>query len=166
MTGKFELAFTEKVGFASAGGVLPPVVEKLLLEAVEARANTARAESLLWTAQVIDPTCLQVYFALYKFYFHRRRLDDAERAACLALHAAAQKGDFDPDWQSATPATTDWSNALGPQHFYLFSLKALAFIRLRQHRQKESQTLLDKLSELDPGDSVGHSVIRGLAENA
>lgn len=164
MTGTFELAFAEKVKFAAAGGPLPPVIEKLLLEAVEAKANSARAESLLWTAQVIDPTCLQVYFALYKFYFHRRRLDDAERAACLALRAAADKGGFDPTWETATPSTADWSNALGPQHFYLFSLKALAFIRLRQHRPEESRALLHKLQELDPEDSVGHSVIRGLAE--
>jgi hypothetical protein len=51
----------------------------------------------------------------------------------------------------------------GPQHFYLFTLKALAFIRLRLGRPGESLALLNKLSELDPGDSVGSSVIRDLA---
>ena len=57
----------------------------------------------------------------------------------------------------------DWSCVDAPQHFYLFSLKALAFIRLRRGKKKESLSLLAKLHELDPLDSVGSSVIRDLA---
>lgn len=52
---------------------------------------------------------------------------------------------------------------VGAQHFYLFTLKALAFIRLRLGRREESLALLGKLRELDPGDSVGSSVIHDLA---
>jgi len=142
---------------------LPLAVNKLLQEAVESYSQPHRAEAILWSAQAIYPQCLPVYFALYKFYFYQRRLQDAERAARLALRAAAWQGGFAPEWYSATPATADWSDALGPQHFYLFSLKALAFIYLRRGRRTDCTAILEKLAEIDPNDSVGASVIRDLA---
>ena len=142
---------------------LPPAVNRLLQEAVDAYSHPHRAEAILWSAQAMYPQCLPVYFALYKFYFYQRRLQDAERAARLALRAAAWQGGFAPEWYLATPATTDWSDALGPQHFYLFSLKALAFICLRRNRRTDCMAILEKLAEIDPDDSVGASVIRDLA---
>ena len=53
-----------------------------------------------------------------------------------------------------------------PAHFYLFSLKALSFILLRQGRIAECRMILDKIEELDPGDLIGASVIRAYAEGA
>ncbi len=53
-----------------------------------------------------------------------------------------------------------------PQHFYLFSLKALGFIRLRQQHFDESHAILEKLREIDPQDSVGGSVIAAYAAGA
>jgi len=55
-------------------------------------------------------------------------------------------------WQQATAASCDWSDTLSPQHFYLFSLKALSFILLRQQRRRESDEILAKLNALDPSD--------------
>lgn len=81
----------------------------------------------------------------------------------MALGEAARQAGFDPDWQQATAASCDWSDTFGPQHFYLFSLKALSFILLRQDRGGESEEILAKLEVLDPRDSVGASVIRDLA---
>ncbi len=118
---------------------------------------------LLRDAQRLDPECLPVYFALYKYYFYRSRLADAERAALDALNAAARQGGFPADWAELKPETANWSDIRSPAHFYLFSLKALAFIRLRQRRAPEARELLDKLTELDPLDRVGASVIGSLA---
>ena len=140
-----------------------PAVEDLLQEAAQCFDQTNRAEAILWTAQAIYPQCLQVYFALYKFYFYKLRLQDAERAARLALQAAAWQAGFDPDWHHATASTADWGDALGPQHFYLFSLKALAFICLRRGKAAECQEIMAKLAEIDPDDSVGAEVIQDLA---
>jgi len=53
-----------------------------------------------------------------------------------------------------------------PQHFYLFSMKALAFIRLRQLRDADAALILAKLREIDPDDSVGSSVIESYAAGA
>ncbi len=143
------------------GGAAPPEIDRRLRDA--AYVDAPRAETLLLEARRIDPECLPVYFALYKFYFYRSRLADAERAALHALETAARQGCFPADWTTLKPDTAEWADVYSPAHFYLFSLKALAFIRLRQGRAPEARTLLDKLAELDPLDQVGASVISSLA---
>jgi len=148
------------------GLAVSPVIANLLSEAAVTYSQTHRAEAILWSAQAIDPTCLPVYFSLYKFYFYKGNLDMAEKVARQALTAAARRGAFDADWRRATIDSADWNNRLGPQHFFLFSLKALAFICLRQKRTEESRDILDKLAEIDPEDSVGATVIRDLIRGA
>lgn len=152
---------SERVGFGAAE--LPPIVANLLGEAATAYAQPNRAEAILWSAQAMYPECLPVYFALYKFYFYKGRLHDAERATRLGLARSARQAGFDSDWHCLTALTIDWTDTRGPQHFYLFSLKALAFICLRLGRRPESHAILSKLAQIDPSDSVGASVIRDLA---
>ena len=144
------------------GGEASSVITQLLQEAATVYQQTSRAEAILWSAQAIDPACLPVYFALYKFYFYKLRLADAEKAALMGLKTAAHQGGFTAEWSRLSHSDANWNSALGAQHFYLFTLKALAFIRLRLGRREESLALLDKISELDPGDTVGSSVIRDL----
>lgn len=148
------------------GGTASRAITDLLERAARAYASPNTAEAILWTAQALDPHCLPVYFALYKFYFYKGQLAAAERATRMALTESARQAGFDPDWQRATSASCDWSATLSPQHFYLFSLKALSFILLRQQRCRESEEILAKLEVLDPKDSVGASVIRDLARRA
>lgn len=146
------------------GGAAPEAVDQRLKEAVAAYADAPRAEALLLDAQAIEPQCLPVYFALYKFYFYKYRLADAERAALRALEASAQQAGFPADWTALTPWSADWSDVSGPRHFYLFSLEALAFIRLRLGHADGARAILAKLAELDPLDRVGASVIRALTD--
>jgi tetratricopeptide (TPR) repeat protein len=143
--------------------MVPEAVDSRLREAVKAYADADRAEALLREAHALDPHCLPVYFALYKFYFYRKRLAEAEVAALQGIEAAARQAGFATDWNCLGPQSAAWTDTAGPQHFYLFSLKALAFIRLRLGRPQEAAVLLDKLAELDPQDSVGAAVIRALA---
>ena len=145
------------------GGEASPVITQLLQEAAAAYQQTSRAEAILWSAQAIDPACLPVYFALYKFYFYKFRLADAEKVTLMGLKTAAHQGGFPVEWSHLSPLSVNWRLTDEPQHFYLFTLKALAFIRLRLGKREESLALLDKLQELDPSDSVGSSVIRDLA---
>jgi tetratricopeptide (TPR) repeat protein len=146
------------------GGMVPPEVDLRLTMAAATYRDAKTAEVLLLDAQALDPTCLPVYFALYKFYFYRARLVEAERITLQALVAAARLSGFSEEWRRLTPDTADWTATGEPQHFYLFSLKALAFIRLRLGRADEAQAILAKLAELDPADTVGASVIRSLAK--
>ncbi len=140
-----------------------PKIAALLAEAAVAHGDSVRAETLLKAAQHADPHCLAVYFALYKFYFYRGHLHDAEQAALSGLVEAAAQGGFADDWNQLHAGSADWTPVTGPVRFYLFSLKALAFIRLRQGRTAEAAAILTRLAELDPTDQVGGSVIRSLA---
>lgn len=151
-------AFGVAIGFAT-----PPIINETLRQAADCYADTEKAEFLMWTALKADPQCLGSYFSLYKFYFYKRMLTEAEGVARLALDTAAQQGGFNPDWTRLDANSADWRRVDAPQHFYLFTLKALAFIRLRLGHAEESRALLAKLQELDPLDTVGASVIRDLA---
>lgn len=122
------------------------------------------AEAKLLEARQMAPGSLAVHFSLYKFYFYKKRLVDAERIAREALIEAANQGGFDPDWGNLDADSADWTNEAA--HFYLFSLKALAFIRLRQGDESGCWRILDKIEQLDCNDSVGASVIREIAAGA
>ena len=143
-----------------------PVSVAGYLSAASVTSDWRETESLLLRAQAADSKCLHVYYTLYKFYFNRNRLNDAENAACLALNEAARQANITDDWRTLTINTCDWTKVDSPQHFYLFSLKALAFIRLRQNNKENAQLILAKLHEIDPQDSVGASVIEAYAAGA
>lgn len=148
------------------GGEAPAEIALLLEQAMQSYADDPQAEGLLWQAHRQAPEALPVYFSLYKYYFYKGNLEQAELAARMALLAAAGQGGFDADWRNLQPHSGGWGDYAAPAHFYLFSLKALAFIRLRRGDAAESSAILAKLAELDPGDSVGASVIRSIAEGA
>jgi len=141
----------------------PPEIDAHLREAADVYAETPAAEKILLHALTMDPQCLATYFSLYKFYFYKRLLHEAEHVALLGLKTAAQQGGFSEDWVQLDAASAAWSRVDGPQHFYLFTLKALAFIRLRLGRADEARKILQKLEEIDPADGAGASVIRDLA---
>ncbi len=146
------------------GGEAPEGIAELLQDAMQRYADTESAEAKLLEAREKAPGSLAVYFSLYKFYFYKKRLVEAENTARAALSEAASQGGFAPDWKALDSGSTDWSAQAA--HFYLFSLKALAFIRLRQGDNAECARILDKLKELDYSDSVGASVIREIAQGA
>lgn len=152
-------------GFPAADD-LPPRVAGYLAAAAASGGDWREAESLLWRAQATAPDCLYVYYALYKFYFSRNRLKDAEHVACLALDVAARRAGIPADWRLLDSTACEWGRVDAPQHFYLFSLKALAFIRLRQLRLDDANAILAKLQQIDPDDTVGASVIRAYAYGA
>lgn len=142
---------------------IAPEVNALLQSAVHAYDDTERAESLLWQAHELDPDQLEVYIALYKFYFYKYRLDEAQQVTEQALAHAARLGGFPADWQALTPDSANWSVFDGPERIYLYSLKALGFIRLRRMDFEGGEAILNKLTELDPQDCVGGSVLLELA---
>ena len=142
---------------------MPANVNLVMQQAVAASADPAQAESLLWEANKLDPEQLAVYVALYKFYFYKNRLLEANQVVELALSQSARLGGFDNDWRCLNEESTDWKRRDGPQRYYLYSLKALSFIRLRQGNHIEGKAVLQKLREIDPEDQVGASVLEDLA---
>jgi len=142
---------------------LPPSVNRQLQQAVSLYHDTDRAEQSLWQAHELAPDRLEVYIALYKFYFYKGRLEEAETVVYSALRVAAELGGFVSDWSLLDESSAPWTPAEGVVRFYLYSLKALAFIRLRLDDAAMAQQILAKLLQLDPEDQVGASVIVDLA---
>jgi len=145
---------------------IPAPVNALLQAAVVAsRTDKVRAEQLLTEAYRLDKACLQTYFALYKFYFYQARLGEAENYVLAGLEEAARQGGFPADYRSLYRDKSEWDMyASETSLFYLYTLKALAFIKLRQEQMAEGQALLTMMKALDPEDRSGASVIMALAE--
>lgn len=142
---------------------MPPEIDAILQEAVILYEDTERAEAMLEKAHAMAGGRLEVYVALYKFYFYKNRIDDAEAIALKALNEAARQGGFSAEWHTLTTESAQWTPAPDAQRFFLYTLKALAFVNLRKGNNAIADALLNKLQELDPRDQVGGSVIRDLA---
>ncbi len=144
---------------------MPPEVNHLLQAAVAASSvDQDRAESLFLQAQQLDSHCLQTYFALYKFYFFQNRLVDAKRVVIAGLEEAARQGGFPSDYRRLAQNRQKWDlYANDITLFYLYTLKALAFIKLRLGFTIDAQLILSHLQQLDPEDLSGASVIIDLA---
>jgi hypothetical protein len=144
---------------------IPDAVDYLLQSAVTASSvDQTKAENLFLQAQALDKQCLQTYFALYKFYFFQKRLIDAEKIVLSALEESARQGSFPHDYRQLALDGQKWDlYANETTLFYLYSLKALAFIKLRQGFNSDAQLILSHLRQLDPEDLIGASVIMDLA---
>ncbi len=144
---------------------IPTEVNNLLQAAVAASSvDQNQAERLFLQAQKLDSHCLQTYFALYKFYFFQKRLADAERMVFAGLEESAKQGGFPSDYRLLVIDQQKWNlYASEVTLFYLYTLKALAFIKLRQDYASEAQQILTHLQLLDPQDLSGASVIMDLA---
>lgn len=154
--------FEERVLFSPN---LPPEVNQLLQMAVAAsHSEKPLAEKLFKQAQQLDRSCLQTYFALYKFYFYQGRLQEAEREVIAALEEASHQGCFPGDYRQLARLDSRDMYASDVALFYLYSLKALAFIKLRQQQTAEARAILAVMAIIDPEDRSGASVIMQLSE--
>jgi len=143
-------------------GVLPREIDALLQQGVVAyRQDRDRAERLFRKALEIAPRELPVYFCLYKIHTYQGNLDQAQAVAEGGFKEAARQAGRDTDWRSWHPEP---SLLDGASRFALYTLKALAFIHLKQDNQYLAHEILDRLSQLDPAGSVGWPVIAALAE--
>lgn len=142
-------------------GEVPSEIDALLQEGVAAyRHDKAAADRLFRQALARAPEVLPVYFCLYKIHTYQGNLDDAEAAAKDGMAEAARQAGWPVDWRHWTPR----SQADGPGRFAFYTLKALAFIRLRQNDKAAATEILSALARLDPAGHVGWPVIAALAE--
>ena len=143
------------------GGDVPASVRGILHRAAQSPRD--EVGSLLWTAQALAPACLPVYYALYKHHASRRELEMAQRAARRGLLESACQAGLPQNWRSVEPGmpAAGFGNN-GPARFWLFTLKALAFLALRQHKVGEARELLAQIARLDPAARIGDDVIASL----
>jgi multidrug efflux pump subunit AcrA (membrane-fusion protein) len=158
-------------------GSVPPPADALLARARAAWRDVPAATALLAEALATAPHCLPLHYARYKFHSSHGQYALAEAAARAALAEAARQAGLPPDWQAlghgGDPTIDpgfdpgiDWADVHGAAHFYLFTLKALAYLRLRRGDLAEADALLDALARLDPHDRVGAAVTRSLLQGA
>ena len=136
---------------------IPAEVNNLLQAAVAASSvDQSRAETLFLQAQALDSHCLQTYFALYKFYFFQKRLVDAERIVLAGLEESAKQGGFPNDSRQLAENLQKWNlYANECSLFYLYTLKALAFIRLRLGFTLDAQLILSHVTTAGPRRPFG-----------
>ena len=142
-------------------GDLPPGVNSLLQQGVAAhRTDKAAADTLFREALALDPEALPTYYCLYKIHCYGGRLEEAQRIAEAGLETAARQAGLPEDWR-------DWADlppmSGGPGRFALYTLKALAFIALRDGRGGDTAAMLTALARLDPDGSIGWPVVADLA---
>jgi tetratricopeptide (TPR) repeat protein len=140
---------------------LPEMIHALLQQGVAAyRHDPSRADKLFRQALAADPSQLPVYFCLYKIHTYQGNLTEAQAAAESGLREAAAQAGWDPDWR-----TWGAENPLpgeGAGRFALYTLKALAFIHLKQRNPHLAREMLGTLSRLDPAGGCGWPVVAAL----
>ena len=145
------------------GGEVSPAVQRLI-EGLRG-APGERIVAVLWSITLTAPQSLAAYYLLYKFHAGRRELDEAQHAAYLGLKAAARAAALDEDWQAVQPGDANFTTP-GPARFWLFTLKALAFISLRRGEREVAVALIAQMRRLDPVDQLGFGVVEGLLQQS
>jgi tetratricopeptide (TPR) repeat protein len=148
---------------ACLGGMLPPEVKALLDAAAAAYGQDEVAEAHLRRAVALAPEHPAVHIGLYRFYFYKNRLDEALGVGLACLAKAARDNGLPADWREVRLEQADFSNfaAVLPR-FYLFTLKGCAYLSMRLGQLETGEAMVDKLTELDPSDRLGGSVLRGV----
>lgn len=142
----------------------PVPVRQMVQQAIASYEDRPVAESLFRQALALAPGEMEIYVAFYKFYFYQKYLPEAEAVALQALHKIAELTGLPADWRRLNREFAQWSSPDSPVRYYLYTMKALGFIALRQENLSLAHEILDKLAELDPDDRVGGSVVRTLAK--
>lgn len=151
--------------YACLGTGLPPDAERELRLAGRSYHDDRVAEAHLMQAIALAPWHIGVYIGLYRFYFYKCRLQDALGVATRCLNEAAQRLDLPHDWRSVRShhAVFNSYDAVLPR-FYLFTLKAYAYLQMRLGNLELGRAVTEKLLELDPQDKLGSKVLLTVLE--
>ncbi|ABD89992.1 hypothetical protein [Rhodopseudomonas palustris] len=148
---------------ALLGAGLPAAAERHLDQAASLYHRAELAEQHLYEAKALAPDHAAVLIGLYRFYFYKGRLEEALDVACHCLGKAARDNSLVADWHCVKPGDADFSNyaAVLPR-FYLFTLKAYAYLQMRLGDVDEGHAAVQKLLELDPTDKVNAGLLLGV----
>lgn len=145
------------------GEVVPLALQQLLRSDLDIRSGWRQAETLLLEATEALPDQLELRVALYKLYAYSNRFEAADALIQQVLEQAATAAGFSANWRQLSVSSACWSPAVGNVRYFLYSLKAAGFVRLRCGDVQGALAILEKLMELDPQDQVGGSVVLDIA---
>ena len=147
------------------GKGLPDAADRALRRAGLAYQDDRAAERHLAEARRLAPDHPAVLIGLYRYYFYKCRLDEALIIARICLLQAARQNALHPDWRrvEAEDAAFGSYDAVLPR-FYMFTLKAYAYLQLRLGDIDEGRDAAQKALSLDPTDRVGVGVLLDVLE--
>ena len=147
------------------GAGLPEAAERHLRQAGLSYSQDHVAEQHLREALALAPEHAAVLIGLYRFYFYKGRLSEALEVAEICLAKASRDNNLAADWQKVCRGHANFSSfdAVLPR-FYLFTLKAYAYLQMRLGNLAEGREAATKLLELDPSDKLGANVLLGVLE--
>jgi tetratricopeptide (TPR) repeat protein len=143
---------------------IAPEADAHLQRAAHLVGHRDQSLTALQDAYAAAPDQVETLIAMFKLHFYQGETAKAESLVEEALIKASSQGGFVNDWTRLDHQSADWDNPQGAGRLYLYSLKALAFIRLRQDDWESARALLAALEHIDPDDQVGADVIRDLLD--
>lgn len=146
------------------GGDLPEAARGHLRRAALVYHRTAEAERHLKAAWDAAPGSVAVSIGLYRFYFYKGQLAEALKVAQDCLRRTAREGGLPDDWRRVRPHHAAFDTYDAAPRFYLFTLKAYGYIRMRLGHLDEGRAAVAKVMELDPADHLGGSVLMGVLD--
>jgi tetratricopeptide (TPR) repeat protein len=118
------------------------------------------AERHLRRAEALAPGHVAVLIGLYRFYFYKGQLPEALAIAEKCLDKAARDNCLPADWRRVRATDAEFGRYDNPlPRFFLFTLKGLAYLKMRLGLLEEGRDAALKLLELDPSDKVGARVL-------
>lgn len=139
--------------------VVPLAVQQLLNQPLNVTEDWARAEKLLLDARQLMPSRPEVNVALYKLYAYSNRFEESLALIDDTLAICGLASGLDADWRKLKNICQPWQVIDDMQRCYLYTMKAIGFVRLRQGLVEEAQEVLGVLKNVDKADSVGSSVL-------
>lgn len=139
-------------------------VEGLIKQAADEYGNM-EAELLLLRAFLFAPEHLVVLVALYRYYYYQHRYDEALAVADRAMAVSGDRLRFSGEWQrlSLNDMGRGVIQSMGLLRFYLLTLKAAGYLKLRLGGIEEGSAMLKKVIELDPHDRLGAQALLEVA---
>jgi hypothetical protein len=122
-----------------------------------------RAEDLLCTAQQQLPEQLSLSEALYKLYAYSNQFEKSLIYIHWVMAQSSRDCQLPGDPLLARDEHIQRQPLSRAARYYLYALKAYAFVALRQGLLTQAQQLVAQLTRLDPLDQVGGSVVAQLA---
>lgn len=145
--------------FPFKSDVVPLAVQKLLNEPLDVLEDWSRAEKILQNASKILPERPEPLVALYKLYAYSNRFEESLALIHKTLNLVATLGGFTPRWEDIDSLNPGWKHNDENVRWFLYSMKALGFVAIRQGNIAEAHRILSRLTELDTEDLVGASVL-------
>jgi tetratricopeptide (TPR) repeat protein len=166
-TGRQVSSFDDDALLAEAvlGGGLPRSAEQQLRAASLTYHLDEVAETHLLEAIALAPDHPVVLIGLYRFYFYKGRLEEALEVAEICLEKAARDNRLPADWRAVRRSDARFGDyeAIGPR-FYLFTLKAYAYLQMRLGDLAVGRAALQKLLQIEPSDKLNARLLLDVLE--